>query len=134
MKSRCRRWGLVVLALCLAAGWGCGRGAPKLYPVSGVVMNGPEPVARASVSFSAVPTPGVQPLDGYASTDNEGRFTVQTVSQGKGVPAGSYKVVITREQPARGQIPVKFTSLSTTTLRVDVPEGGAENLKLNLNQ
>jgi hypothetical protein len=134
MKSVYRRWGLVVLAFCLVAGWGCGPRAPKLYPVSGVVVNGMEPVQRAAVSFSAVLTPGAQTLDGYASTDDEGRFTVQTVSQGKGVPAGSYKVVITRDRPARGQIPAKFNTLPTTTLLVEIPEGGKQDLKLDLSK
>jgi hypothetical protein len=133
MKSVGRHWGPVFLALCIATS-GCGRAGPKLHPVGGIVVNGKEPVARASVSFAAVVSPGTQTLDGYASTDAEGRFSVQTVSQGKGLPAGTYKVVITRDLPARGQIPGKFTTLPTTTLSVNVPEGGVQDLKLDLSQ
>ena len=53
---------------------------------------------------------------------------------GKGAPAGRYKVVITTESPSRALIPASITALRTTTLVVDVPEGGVQDLKLDLSK
>ena len=133
MKSVVRRLGPVLLALCLAAGGGCGKRPPKCYPVGGVVVNGDKPVARAAISFAADTSGGGETLDAYGSTDEEGKFSLQTVAHGKGAPAGRYKVVLTTDGPSGRLIPPGLTSLSTTTLVVDVPEGGAEDLKLDLS-
>jgi hypothetical protein len=134
MKSIDRRSGLIFLAFCVGTGWGCGKPVPKLVPVSGVVVNGNKPVARVALSFAADISQGGQTLDAYSSTDEEGRFTLQTVSHGKGAPAGRYKVVLTTDGPSARLIPPKFTSLSTTTLMVDVPERGVQDLKLDLSK
>jgi hypothetical protein len=129
-----RRQALLFLALWAAAGGGCRKSGPKLVPVSGVVVNGTRPVARASVSFAADPPRAGQTLDAYGSTDAEGRFSLQTVSQGKGAPAGRYKVVITTDGPSRALIPEKLTAHHTTTLVAEVPEGGTQDLRLDLSK
>jgi hypothetical protein len=133
MKSVYRRFRPVLLAFCVATGWGCGN-APKLVPVSGVVVNGDKPVARATISFAADIPQGGQALNAYGSTDDEGRFTLRTVSGGKGAPAGRYKVILTTDNPSRRLIPATITDLSTTTLVVDVPEGGTRDLRLDLSK
>jgi hypothetical protein len=134
MKSAYRRQGLVLLAFSVAAGWGCRPSGPKPVPVSGVVVNGKQPVSRAAISFAADISGGGKTLDAYGSTDGEGRFTLQTVSHGNGAPPGRYKVVITTDGPSGRLIPARFTHLSTTTLTVDVPEGGAQDLRLDLGK
>jgi hypothetical protein len=134
MKSVYRRQGLVFLALCVGTGWGCGKPGLKLVPVSGVVVNGNKPVSRVAISFAADISGGGETLDAYGSTDGEGRFTLQTVTQGMGAPAGRYKVVITTDGPSSRLIPASITSLSSTTLVVDVPEDGVQDLKLDLSK
>jgi hypothetical protein len=133
MKSVYRRRGLILLAFCVATGWGCGK-SPKLVPVRGVVVNGNQPVARATISFAADVTQPGRALDAYGATDAQGQFTLQTVSRGRGAPAGRYKVVITTDGPSRALIPDSCTALSTTPVHVDVPEGGTQNLKLDLSK
>jgi hypothetical protein len=127
------RLGPVLLALGVAASAGCGN-APKLVPVSGVVVNGDKPVARATISFAADVSQGGRTLNAYGSTDDEGRFSLRTVSGRKGAPAGRYKVVLTTDNPSRRLIPASITDLSTTQLVVDIPEGGRQDLKLDLSQ
>src|SRR5262249_9413379 len=120
MKSVYRQRGLVLLAY-VAMAWSCGKPPPRLFPVSGVVVNGNKPVSRAAISFAADISQGGETLDAYASTDAEGRFNLQTVTHGKGVPAGRYKVVISTDGPSSRLIPAKFTDLSSTTMIVDIP-------------
>ena len=84
MKSVYRRSAWVFLTLCAATGWGCGKSPPKLVPVGGVVVNGNQPVARATISFAADISQSGETLDAYGSLDGEGRFSLQTVSNGKG--------------------------------------------------
>src|SRR5262249_54713531 len=134
MKSASGRPGLVFLACCLATGWGCGKPAPKLVPVSGVVVNGDKPVARAAISFAADISQGGQTRDAYGSTDEQGRFSLRTVTDGKGAPVGRYKVVITSDGPSGRLIPRGLTDLNTTTLVVEVKEGGSQDLKLDLSK
>jgi hypothetical protein len=133
MNSVNCRLGLVLLALCVAAGGGCGKGL-KLVPVSGVVVNGNKPVTRATIAFAAEASPGTPTLDGYGSTDAEGKFTIQTITQGPGVPAGRYKLVLHSETESARLIPNSLTSLTTTPLVVDIPEDGTQDLRLDLSK
>jgi hypothetical protein len=134
MKAVFHRQGLVVLAFCAATGWGCGKPGPKLVPVGGVVVNGDKPVSHAAVSFVAEISGRGPTLDAYGPTDGEGRFTLQTVSHGKGAPPGRYKVAITTTSPSGRLIPASITAHRSTPLVVDVPEGGAPDLKLDLSK
>jgi hypothetical protein len=134
MKSVLRRPGLVLLAACVVAAWGCGKPGLKLVPVSGVVVNGNKTVSRATLAFAAEAAPGSQTLDGYGSTDGDGKFTIQTVLQGPGVPAGRYKVVLHSETASARLIPTSLTSLTTTPLIVEIPEDGTDDLRLDLSK
>jgi len=134
MKSVFGRSGLVAVAFCVASALGCGKPAPKLVPVSGMVVNGNNPVARAAISFAADISQGGPTLDAFGSTDADGRFTLQTVSHGKGAPPGRYKVVITTDGPSSRLIPANITALSTTRLVVDIPQDGSQDLKLDLSK
>jgi hypothetical protein len=133
MNSVYRRLGPALLTLCIVAAGGCGKGL-KLVPVSGVVVNGNKPVSRATIAFAADASPGTQTLDGYGSTDDEGKFTIQTITQGPGVPAGHYKLVLHSETASARLIPNSITSLTTTPLVVDIPEDGTQDLKLDLGK
>ena len=127
------RWpALLFLAVCLAAGWGCGKPGLKLVPVSGVVVNGGKPVANVTIAFAADISGGGPTLDAFGSTDGDGNFSLQTVMQGQGAPAGRYKVIITTDGPAARLIPAHIMSLSTTRLVVDIPPEGTHDLKLDL--
>ena len=128
-----RRHVLWLVALAVVAGGGCGKSL-KLVPVGGVVVNGTQPVSRAAISFAADISKGGETLDGYGSLDGEGRFTMQTVTRGAGLPPGRYKVVITTDGPSGRLIPASITSLTTTPLVVDIPEDGAQDLKLDLSK
>src|SRR5687767_7274637 len=111
MKSKNRRRMLFFVVCGVATGWGCGPSGPKLVPVGGVVVNGSKPVARVTISFAADVSQGGETRDAYGSTDAEGAFTLQTVSDGKGAPAGRYKVVITTDGPSARLIPSSITHL-----------------------
>jgi hypothetical protein len=134
MKAVHRRFGLVFLALGVIAVGGCGQSAPKLVPVSGMVVNGDKPVANATIQFAPESSQEGQGLDAIAQTDKKGHFTVQTVPYGKGAVVGRYKVTVYSEGPARLLIPAKFQAISTTTLRVDIVAPGTEDLKLDLSK
>lgn len=124
--------GLAALALCVAGG-GCGKAGPKLVPVSGIVTNGDKPVPSAIVQFAADISQGGG-LDAYGQTDADGRFTLQTIPHGPGAMVGSYKVVVTTDGPGARLIPRKFTDLGSTTLYVEIREGGSTDLKLDLGK
>ncbi len=130
----CRRFAQVVLVCGLVAAWGCGKPAPKLVPVSGVVLHGTTPVSRAAISFAAEISQGGETRDAYGSTDDQGRFTLQTVTDGKGAPVGKYKVVITTDGPSGRLIPKTVSDLTTTPIEVEVKEGGTQDLKLDLSK
>src|SRR5262249_22414335 len=134
MKSVYRRYGLVFLAVWVATGFGCGKPGPKLVPVSGIIVNGDKPVAGAAVQFAADISQGSETLDAYGATNGEGRFTLKTVSHGKGAMAGRYKVIITTDGPARRLIPTGITDLHSATLVVDIPQDGTQDLKLDLSK
>ena len=137
MKSVGRWRALVALAFCVVAGWGCGKAGPKLVPVNGVVMNGDKPVPGAMVQFSAdVAGSGKEEaFDAYGNTGTQGYFTLRTLPHGDGAAVGRYKVVITcYDGPGARLIPRKFTERESTTLNIEVKEGGAKDLKLDLSK
>jgi hypothetical protein len=135
---RLSRWqGPVLVAFCLAASWGCGKPAPRLVPVTGTVVNGDKPVPAAMVQFSAdIPGTGKEEAyDAYGQTNAQGNFILRTQTHGDGAALGWYKVVITcYEGPGVRLIPRQFTDRGTTTLKVEVTEGGLKDLKLDLSK
>jgi hypothetical protein len=134
MKCVCCWFRFVFLLLCITTGWGCGKPAPKLVPVSGIVVNGDKPIPWVTVLFAGSRSKEGQNLDAYAQTDAHGSFTLYTgQQQAKGAAVGHYKVSVTSESP-HPLIPAKFNQFGTTTLEVDVPEGGANDLKLDLRK
>jgi len=85
------------IVLCLA---GCGGeprpdGFPTLYPVSLQFMQEGEPVAEAAVVL--LPQDGSKWSSGGA-TDSDGIATFRTHGKFSGVPAGRYKVMVTKQE------------------------------------
>jgi hypothetical protein len=84
-----RVWPFLVLAGVL----GCGSG-PKLYPVQGkVVYPDGSPMKGGAVIFEPVDSSVKVSARGYI--DNEdGSFTLTTVKEGDGAPAGAFRVMV----------------------------------------
>lgn len=129
---------------------GCGKGEFPLAPVSGkVTMNG-DPLPNATVTFLPQLKPGEKDTksgpQSFGKTDSEGRFTLETVSDGSaGAVIGQHKVRITLNSFEQQQddddsggsmkgkknpIPEKYNS--KTELTFTVPEGGSEKANFDL--
>lgn len=135
----------LLLAVALAAG-GCSSNSGitsfKVTPVKGKVTLGTEPLADASVTL-IMQGPGPEGFAGAgATTDAQGNFEITTGSQ-KGVPAGTYKVTVSKvvgpdgkpivNDPASGQmvdpssltelVPPAFNDPKLSTVNLTVTEG-----------
>lgn len=146
--------GFVGAASLLLYALGCGRSGPTaeivdVEPVSGVLTYQGKPLEYFQVTF--YPTDGRRPAAGV--TDGAGKFTLGTNEEGDGAPPGPCKVSIAFVGPpmddAAAQanpidnpaflprppivIPAKYASPETSGLTQDVPDGGASDLKIELN-
>lgn len=88
----------ILMLLGAAAGFaGCGGSsgnALTLVPVQGIVTHQGKPLGNAGVIFLPVaPTPG---RGGTAKTDAAGKYQLAQSDGAKGVPAGKYRVVISK--------------------------------------
>lgn len=81
-------WG----GLMLLTAPGCGYRRPPLNQVEAVVTLAGEPVAGADVML--VPTGRGRPIRGLAN--DSGRIIFSTYGSGDGVPAGTYRVVVSK--------------------------------------
>ena len=68
---------------------GCGDGGPQIVPVTGVVTYKDKPIAKINVMF--VPSDGKGRI-AEGTSDENGRFSLQTVEPGDGAMVGDYKV------------------------------------------
>jgi hypothetical protein len=135
---------MTCLLLCLALA-GCGGAAnstplPKTEPVTGTVTLDDEPLDGANVTF--IPTGNTKGIECSGRTDSAGVYTPQQVRGEDGVPAGSYKVVISRflrnGQPVdpnesgdvggvlTESLPSQYSNPGTTELTAKVEPGGGE--------
>jgi hypothetical protein len=122
------------MALALLAG--CDDGKPKgdlppLHPAKGKVVRGGQPVAGGSVRFQVEPdSPDVLVT---AEVTPDGSFELQTVhalsgKQGKGAPAGTYRV--TYQPPlSENQSPPPIELSQTQTIKE-----GANELTVDLGK
>jgi len=85
----------LAVLLTLAAVVGCGGG----HKVEGEVTLDGKPVEGATVTF--VPASGNAGEQGFGATDAGGKFTIRTANQ-KGIPAGSYKVIVVKREKVEG--------------------------------
>jgi hypothetical protein len=118
---------------------GCGgdRAASKRVPVSGTVTLDKEPLAGARVIF--MPTKSTVGNNAEGITDTAGHYRLAG-GRDTGLPAGDYKVVISRrllkdgspapaDTPAEvfvtESLPAPYSNRDTTRLTATVPENGA---------
>lgn len=102
---------LVTTASVVAAG-GC-FGPPTvsytMIPVEGAITFDGEPLAGAEVMFDSPDGPR-----GFGLTDENGRFTVTTRQFGAGLPAGTYRVLVTGSEKTRIRGAGKPVALATS--------------------
>ena len=135
-------WLSVLGFVCISAG--CGSGHPETVKVTGTVTLDGTPVEGATVAFF-LPDAG-QPARGV--TDASGNFTLTTFEAGDGAMPGQHKVAVSKidessqapsgdpeidtpssnedlSQTAKHELPVLYSSPSTSGLTVEVTKGMA---------
>lgn len=149
----------VSLVVCLTFTMlGCGGGSDKYkkarlktVKASGTVIYRNQPLADAIVV--CFPTAaGDKAVAASAYTDGDGNFTLQAYPPAKGAVPGDYQVTIQKTEPAtetpaassaaahdappppepRPLIPVKYSKVETSDLRLTVPEAGVSDVKFEL--
>lgn len=130
---------LVVMVPCVLAGCG-GRDAnlPKLEPVSGTVTLDGQPLSGAVVQF--VPVGTTRGSGASAVTGTDGTYSLKSPEGDAGVPAGEYRVVISKEAMPDGSdppagvppadsgaqetLPPKYSDYERSEIKKTVFEGG----------
>jgi hypothetical protein len=121
-------------------------GRMQVYPVSGTVKVGGQPVEGAEVVFYGA-TPGLRgkgtiPPEG--ETDANGVFRLTSYEPNDGAPAGQFKVTVRWPEPIpadadqemyqpKDRLKGKYSDPETSGLTVEVPEGGGELPPFELN-
>ena len=147
---------LLILLFCGIAvgGFGCQRenrppGMPNLYPTTVSVIQDGKPLAEAVVAL--IPEDAANQWSSGGVTDARGQLTLMTYGQFRGVPAGKYKVCISKQElvgeldysdPAspRGSqelfevIDQVFKSEATTTLEMEVSSRGKNNVSFDVGK
>jgi hypothetical protein len=92
-------WGILAPVLLVAA-FGCGGNKP--IPVNGVVKLDGKPVEGAAVTF--IPETGKTP-NASGMSDKDGTFRLTTLKPNDGAYPGSYKVIVTYQEPYEAATP-----------------------------
>lgn len=92
-------WGRFRALLFAALIAGCGGGSEfTLHPVSGKITKGGQPLANITVSLvPADATTKAPPMIGR--TNDQGQYSIRTISGDTGCPVGIYKIVLTAPAP-----------------------------------
>ncbi len=145
--ARCR----AVWLLALVAMAGCGGSDPNLpprVPVEGTVTMAGQPLSHALVTF--YPVGQTRGRGGSGHTDEDGHYEAESAGHlGKGLPAGEYRVFVSKlvmpdgspyvaeegvspmDSDARELVPPRYTDMDRSPLRATVPpDGGIVNLDL----
>jgi hypothetical protein len=131
---RCYR--TIACATILALGaFGCGHAqhsTATLVPAFGTVTIDGAPLPEAMVQF--IPTGATPGQGGSALTDAEGTYKAMTTFGEPGLPAGEYKVIISkRDNPNGGaaiagpeaeSLPAAYSDKKKTTLKASIPTSG----------
>src|SRR5262249_42117903 len=114
---------------------GCGKGGPKVVPVSGRVTLDQQPLANADVTFSPESGSGTTAgLESSGRTDEQGNYSLKVIQDRRdGAAVGTHKVRIS--QIERGativnKVPKKYNS--ETTLTFPVPAEGTKEANFDL--
>src|SRR5262245_26984824 len=95
---------LLTMALLAAAHCGCGGAkGPALVPTTGTVTYKGKALPAASVRF--LPVEGTEGLGGSGKTDGAGAYKIVYARGGDGIPAGKYRVVISKRVMPDGSEP-----------------------------
>lgn len=87
--------GLMIVAIvCLGCGGGKSLKVPELVPVKGKITLDGKPLESAQVLFQ--PKGGTAGQGAYASTAEDGSFTLKYNSGQEGCPKGEYVIMITK--------------------------------------
>lgn len=117
--------GLLIVILC-----GC-REHPRTYPVSGSVHYRGQPAAHVDLVFYNADTQALRP---YATSDQQGQFSVSTYGVHDGAPAGEYEVAFSWKGPLRGlsldqrdgmpeRLPARYLDPATSGVRIEITRG-----------
>lgn len=133
-KNPVRSGILFSLALwCSGCGGGIDEDLPETVAVSGVVTYQGKPVPDASIMF--YPLEGRKPATGRSDTD--GKFTLRTFEKADGAIPGEHQVTVNAYESTpegvsmKSAIPIKYSSPTTTPLKITVTESNPE-IKLEL--
>lgn len=112
---------LILLTMC-----GCGGSEPlkttdmKLYPVTGRVVVGKQPVPGATVQFKPKFEWNKEIQHPHATTGADGQYELETVMSDDGAPAGDYEVSITFGEAAGGSANSSYADPSKSGLKATV--------------
>ena len=126
MKPGCL---FLTLAVSLLIAAGCGPGLPKVYPVTGKVINKGKghvkDLTGYNVQFESITEPGEMP---GGRIEENGTFTMYTRVGGKvipGVKEGTYRAcllppILEGGGSARLVIPARYTKFATSKLQFEI--------------
>lgn len=127
--------GLTLAAVALAAA-GCGSNEPKVVKVSGVATHKGEPLPGLIITF--MPDYGRPSI---ATTDDQGRFTLDYDAERKGALLGRHTVSAirptdelagTKPHPATKEVVKKYGDDTKSPMKIEI-SGPAENLELKFD-
>ncbi len=150
-----RRCAVCAVIGCLAVGLltGCGKKAVPaikgtqlpVFPVSGQLAMGGEPMADAQITFYLVGDlpDGASRLRPHATTDEDGAFHVSTYGSEDGAPAGKYAVTISwkgshvgsagDDQSGPEKVPKEYQDPRHSPLKVEIASGANALTPWNLD-
>jgi hypothetical protein len=128
------KWRMWIFLCGLVFAVGCSNAQPweKTNPASGAVSWKGQPVADADITLFPIDSTIPDTVRPQAKTVKDGKFVLGTYTNGDGVPAGTYKVTLVRQQVAvsKGTIVAKpndlpgaYAKRDTTPLRITICEG-----------
>jgi hypothetical protein len=85
------------------------------------------------VQFTPDPAKNKQGRTAVGQTGADGSFRLQTPPYGEGALPGTYRVTVAGYPGQKMPFPSKYSLLDKTTLVVDIPQGGKQDLVLKLD-
>lgn len=138
-------WRRTALGLALAAGFIAGCGGPSrlpVYPARGQLTIGGKPAAGVFVALHPTPDPGQDAMRPFATTREDGTFTLTTYEVEDGAPAGEYVVTLLYEPsnsplmkkkpPRPPRIDDVYLSATTSKLRATVRAAPSNEVTLQV--
>lgn len=134
---------VIAIGLCaLTLASSCGKpqvpaikGQMPVFPVSGKLTIGGEPMADATIIFNPVADlpDGVSKIRPHAFTDDDGSFRVSTYGSEDGAPPGKYTATVSWKGPHVGvagddddrpeKVPPEYQSPRSSRLQVEIVNG-----------